>query len=70
MLRRARLYLESREAATREAGDVNAAGEPFAAGALVAVCTMAVLPPIRIAATQVAGETTLGMPEFKYRTRT
>ena len=29
-LRRARLYVESREAATREAGDVIAAGEPFA----------------------------------------
>lgn len=30
VLRRARLYVESREAATREAGDVIAAGEPFA----------------------------------------
>jgi alanine dehydrogenase len=29
-VRRARLYVESREAATREAGDVIAAGEPFA----------------------------------------
>jgi len=29
-LRRARLYVESREAATREAGDVIAAGTPFA----------------------------------------
>jgi ornithine cyclodeaminase/alanine dehydrogenase-like protein (mu-crystallin family) len=29
-LRRARLYVETREAATREAGDVIAAGEPFA----------------------------------------
>jgi ornithine cyclodeaminase/alanine dehydrogenase-like protein (mu-crystallin family) len=29
-LRRARLYVDSREAATREAGDVIAAGEPFA----------------------------------------
>jgi ornithine cyclodeaminase/alanine dehydrogenase-like protein (mu-crystallin family) len=29
-LRRARLYVDSREAAMREAGDVNAAGEPFA----------------------------------------
>jgi ornithine cyclodeaminase/alanine dehydrogenase-like protein (mu-crystallin family) len=30
VLRRSRLYVESREAATREAGDVIAAGEPFA----------------------------------------
>jgi ornithine cyclodeaminase/alanine dehydrogenase-like protein (mu-crystallin family) len=29
-LRRARLYVDSREAAVREAGDVIAAGEPFA----------------------------------------
>jgi alanine dehydrogenase len=29
-VRRARLYVESREAATREAGDVIAAGEPYA----------------------------------------
>jgi len=30
VLGRARLYVESRESATREAGDVIAAGEPFA----------------------------------------